>query len=212
MAAPRVGRLHCIDASAAALAVARGALASVPNVVFHEASLDRLPLTDGTMDFGYCLGVLHHLPDPARGLKACVAKLKSGAPMLVYVYYALDNRPLWFRLVWRTSDWIRRGLSRAPFRVKSLLAELFAAIVYWPLARGARLAERRGRDVGHWPLAAYRRRSYYSMRTDALDRFGTRVEHRLTRAQLDAMMQRAGLRDIRFSNAVPYWCALGFKA
>jgi hypothetical protein len=45
------------------------------------------------MDFGYSLGVLHHLPDPRAGLAACVTKLKPGAPMLVYIYYAFDNRP-----------------------------------------------------------------------------------------------------------------------
>src|SRR5512135_1589691 len=101
-----------------------------------------MPLADGSMDFGYSLGVLHHLPEPAAGLAACVAKLKPGAPMLIYVYYAFDNRPAWFRLLWRASDALRRAVSRAPFRVKSLLAELFAATVYWPLARGAAVAER----------------------------------------------------------------------
>ena len=50
------------------------------------------------------------------------------------------------------------------------------------------------------------------MRTDALDRFGTRLEHRMTRPQIKAMMEAAGLRDIRFSEAVPFWCAEGRKA
>jgi SAM-dependent methyltransferase len=180
--------------------------------VFHEAALEAMPLADDSMDFGYSLGVLHHLPDPEAGLTACVGKLKLGAPMLIYVYYAFDSRPAWFRLLWRASDWLRRAVSRTPFRLKSLLAELFAAAIYWPLARAAALAARRGRDVANWPLGAYRWRSYYSMRTDALDRFGTRLEHRLTRAEIAAMMQRAGLRDVCFSEAVPFWCALGYRA
>ena len=68
-----------------------------------------------------------------------------------------------------------------------------------------------GVDVANWPLSAYRQRSYYSMRTDALDRFGTRIEHRMTRAQIKTMMESAGLQDIRFSEAVPFWCAVGRK-
>ncbi len=95
--------------------------------------------------------------------------------------------------------------------MKSVLAELFAVTIYWPLARAAKLFARLGLDVTNWPLSAYRWRSYYSMRTDALDRFGTRLEHRMTKAQIRAMTEAAGLRDIRFSDAVPYWCAVGQK-
>jgi SAM-dependent methyltransferase len=209
--APRVGHLHCIDASAAALAVARQRLSVRANCSFHEAQLDTMPIADDSMDFGYCLGVLHHLPDPAAGLAACADKLKPGAPMLIYIYYAFDNRPAWFRLLWRISDLLRRRMSAAPFRLKSALAELFAALVYWPLARAASLFERMGGDVANWPLGAYRSRSYYTMRTDALDRFGTRLEHRMTAGEIRAMMERVGLVDIRFSPSAPFWCAVGRK-
>jgi SAM-dependent methyltransferase len=211
LVAPRVSRLHCIDASAQALGVAHERLADATNVTFHEAPIEVMPLPDGSMDFGYCLGVLHHMPDPAAGLAVCVRKLKPGAPMLIYIYYALDDRPAWFRLLWRISDLLRRAVSKAPFRLKSAIAELFAAVVYWPLARGARLFERLGGNVADWPLSTYRSRTYYVMRTDALDRFGTRLEHRMSRAQIEAMMEQAGLGDIRFSETVPFWCAVGRK-
>jgi hypothetical protein len=50
------------------------------------------------------------------------------------------------------------------------------------------------------------------MRTDALDRFGTRLEKRFTTKQIRDMMERAGLEDIVFSQTVPYWCAVGRKS
>jgi hypothetical protein len=50
------------------------------------------------------------------------------------------------------------------------------------------------------------------MRTDALDRFGTRLEQRFSRAQIAAMMEDAELRDVTFSDSTPYWCAVGFRA
>jgi len=211
LVAPRVGHLHCVDASADALTVARKALSALGNVSFHQAPLDAAPLPNTSMDFAYSLGVLHHLPDPQAGLAACVQKLKPRAPMLIYIYYAFDNRPAWFRLLWRMSDLLRRVLSKMPFRLKSLITDLIAALVYWPLARTARLGERLGCNVDHWPLSAYRWRSFYSMRNDALDRFGTRLEHRMTKRQIEAVMTDAGLGDIRFSNSPPYWCAVGFK-
>lgn len=209
LAASRVGRLHCVDASRQALGVARRRLATVTNVEIHEAPIGAMPIADGTMDFGYSLGVLHHLPDPAAGLSACVQKLKRGAPMLIYIYYAFDNRPQWFRLLWQVTDAMRLMISRLPFWLRSAAAELIAAVVYWPVARVAALFERSGRRVENWPLNAYRRLSYYAMRTDALDRFGTRLEHRMTRNQIEAMMTGAGLGDIGFSEASPYWCAVG---
>jgi ubiquinone/menaquinone biosynthesis C-methylase UbiE len=211
LVAPRVGHLHCVDASAAALDVAQINLAGLSNVSFYETTLNAMSLPDESMDFGYSLGVIHHLPSPQAGLNACAKKLKRGAPMLIYIYYAFDNRPAWFRLLWKASDLIRRIVSRAPFGLKSVFAELFAAIVYWPLARGARLLEKLNCNVANWPLSAYRMLPYYSMRNDALDRFGTRLEHRMTQAQIKTMMENAGLCDIRFSNTVPFWCAVGRK-
>lgn len=209
LVAPRVGRLHCIDASAEAISVARQNLAAHPNCMVQVASIDALPFADASMDFGYSLGVLHHLPDPEQGLRSCVAKLKPGAPFLLYLYYALDNRPPWFRAIWRGAEAARRLICRFPFQAKVITTSVIAALVYLPLARFALLAEMVGLDPEQLPLATYRRRSFYSMRTDALDRFGTRLEHRFRRAEIAGMMERAGLHEVRFSDHAPYWCAVG---
>lgn len=208
--APRVGHLHCIDPSSA-LDIARRNLQHHPNCSFHRASVDAMPLEDGSMDFGYSLGVLHHVPDTQRGLSACTRKLKAGAPFLVYLYYAFDNQPAWFRAIWRTSDILRRIVSRMPHRVRHAIADLIATFIYFPLARTARAVEKAGLPVRSVPLSLYRDKSFYTMRTDALDRFGTRLEQRFTREQITQMMQQAGLERIRFSPDVPYWCAVGYR-
>jgi SAM-dependent methyltransferase len=210
-AGPRVGRLHCIDASVEALGVAARTLAGVPNCELHLASLDELPLDARSMDFGYCLGVLHHVPDHQAALSSCVEKLRPGAPFLVYLYYALDGRRWWFRALFAAADRARRRLSRWPHRRKLVATNLVALLVYLPLARVARFAERRGADVDAWPLSFYRDRSAYTMRTDALDRFGTRLEKRFTRDEIETMLTAAGLGDIVFAPGPPYWCAVGIK-
>jgi hypothetical protein len=87
-----------------------------------------------------------------------------------------------------------------------------AAAVYWPLSRAAGLAKAAGRDVSRWPLSFYADRSFYVMRTDALDRFGTSLEQRFTRIQVQEMMTAAGLKDIQFSEQAPFWCAVGHRA
>ena len=60
-------------------------------------------------------------------------------------------------------------------------------------------------------MSAYRNRAFYSLRTDALDRFGTRLEQRFSRADIVKMMTAAGLKDVRFSDSEPFWCACGRK-
>ena len=49
------------------------------------------------------------------------------------------------------------------------------------------------------------------MRTDALDRFGTRLEKRFTKNQISKMMEEAGLENILFSDLKPYWHVVGYK-
>lgn len=207
----RVGRLHCIDPSEKALRVARKRLEPRRNVDFHLASVDSIPLADSSQDFGYSLGVLHHIPDTAAALRDCVQKLKPGSPFLVYLYYSLDNRPAWFRRLWRASDGVRKVIARLPFPMRNAAATIIAAAVYWPLSRAAKFAEKTGVDVSNFPLGAYRYRSFYSMRTDSLDRFGTRLEQRFSRAEIEGMMAAAGLEKVRISEEPPFWVACGTK-
>jgi ubiquinone/menaquinone biosynthesis C-methylase UbiE len=205
------GTLHCIDPSAA-LNVARKNLSKFDNCEFHQNSVSGMSIPDESMDFGYSLGVLHHIPDTAAGIESCVRKLKPGAPFLVYLYYAFDNRPVWFRSIWRLSDTARRVVSRLPNPIRYAVSQVIAVTIYFPLSRTAHILEKIGKNVDAFPLSAYRNRSMYVLRTDALDRFGTSLERRFSRSEIQAMMSSAGLEQIAFrSEGAPFWCAVGYK-
>ena len=209
LVAPRVGTLHLIDPSNA-LEVAQRNLSGQTNCKFHQASVDSIPLADESCDFGYSLGVLHHIPDTEAGLRACVAKLKSGAPFLLYLYYRFDNRPLWFKALWKATDIGRSAVSKLPHGPRSVVSQIIAATIYFPLARTSKLVEKAGYDPEFLPLSQYRNNSFYTMRTDALDRFGTRLEKRFTKDEIRSMMENCGLADITFSDR-SFWTAVGFK-
>lgn len=209
LVAPRVGHLHLIDPSDA-IEVAKQNLRTADNCSFHRASVENIPLDDESCDFGYSLGVLHHIPDTEAGLRACVAKLKPGAPFLLYLYYRFDNRPAWFRALWKVSDVSRNLISRMPHSGRYLVSQILAGGVYFPLARTAKVLENIGVSVANFPLSQYRNNSFYTMRTDALDRFGTRLERRFTKAEMKEMMERAGLTNIIFSDT-SFWTAVGTK-
>lgn len=205
--APRVGRLVCVDPSIQALRVA---IRNARGCSFILSAAGQLPFAEGSMDFGYSLGVLHHTRDPLLGLKDAVTVLKPGAPFLVYLYYAFDNRPKWFRAIWWVTEVARRIVSRLPARVRYGISQVIAFAVYLPLARLARALERRGKIMPALPLWSYRNRTLYTMRTDALDRFGTRLELRFTRDEVQDLMERAGLEHVTVDGP-PYWSAVGYK-
>lgn len=211
MVAPRVGKLHLFDPSPDALDVAKRNLRDCGNCEFHLAGAEDIPLDDNSCDFGYSLGVLHHIPDTEAGMRECVAKLKPGAPFLVYLYYNFDNRPTWFRSLWKASDGMRKMICRLPNGVRYSISQLLAATVYFPLARVALLAEKLGVRVDNFPLSQYRTNSFYVMRNDALDRFGTRLEKRFSKHEIEAMMKRCGLGNITFSTT-SFWTAVGYKS
>jgi ubiquinone/menaquinone biosynthesis C-methylase UbiE len=212
MVAPRVAHLHLLDVSPDALAVARENLANDTNVSFHVGSVGAIPLPERSLDFAFSLGVLHHVPDTQGAIRAIAEKLKPGAPFLVYLYYAFDNRPVWYRMLWALSNGVRVVVSRLPPWMRSVISEIIAATIYWPLARLSALLSRSENSSRSFPLSWYADKSFYVMRTDAYDRFCTRLEKRFTRAQIDEMLMQAGFKQIRFSDSPPYWCAVGVKS
>ncbi|MBL6925536.1 MAG: class I SAM-dependent methyltransferase [Acidimicrobiia bacterium] len=209
--APKVKLLHCVDASAAAIEVARSNLNHNPNVKFHHADLTNMDIPDGSCDFGYSLGVLHHVPDTAVATRSCAMKLKPGAPFLVYLYYNLEGAGLFRRALLRAVSGMRYAVARLPRPLKTSVADLIAAIVYLPLARLAGLIDRRGGDPSWVPLFQYRNRSFYVMRNDSLDRFGTRLEKRFSREEVRQLLEDAGLERVTFAPGPPWWVATAWK-
>jgi hypothetical protein len=117
-------------------------------------------------------------------------------------------------VLWKLSDAVRSITSKLPHTPRYIVSQIIALFVYWPLARASRLLERAGLPeslVSLVPLSTYRSLSFYTIRTDALDRFGTRLEQRFTKSQIFEMMSIAGFENITFSDSEPYWVAVGYK-
>lgn len=209
---PRVGFVEAVDPSSA-VGVASRRLATADNVRVTQAAAGALPFPPNSFDFVMALGVLHHMPDTAAGIRSCVQALKPGGHFLVYLYYALDGRGAGYVALWKLSDGVRRITSTLPNPIKRLFSEVMAAVVYWPLARFSRLLSMCGLgSIGNkLPLAYYARKSFYIMRSDALDRFGTPLERRFRKDEIEMMLVDAGLEEIQFSANSPYWHAVARK-
>jgi ubiquinone/menaquinone biosynthesis C-methylase UbiE len=204
--ADRVAHIEALDPSNAVFPACR-LLASKQNVRVTQASADAIPFHDDTFDFIMSLGVLHHIPDTQKALNDAVKKLKPGGYLLLYLYYNLDNRGPIYRILFRLSDMLRNAISVLPTGIKKLTCNLIALFIYMPfilLARLVRLIAPR-KTYLKMPLAYYSNKSFHIVRNDALDRFGTPLEQRFSKAEISEMCMAAGLEEIHFSDKMPYW-------
>jgi SAM-dependent methyltransferase len=82
-----------IDLSAVALAVAkeRCQKSGATGVEFHHLSLFDVEQLSGEFDLINCVGVLHHTPDPIRGIQALANKLAPGGLLHIFVYGELGR-------------------------------------------------------------------------------------------------------------------------
>lgn len=208
--AQKVGSVDAVDPSKAIL-VADRLLADNTNVRLSMASVDTLPFDEGTFDFGMSIGVLHHIPDTPKALSDCVKKIRIGGHFFVYLYYDLDDRGVPFRVLFNVVDLFRKGISRLPKKLKGWVCDLIALTVYLPLAMAGKLLRLLGASAlaKRLPLDIYQDTSFFVMRNDALDRFGTRLEQRFSKSEVIAMMKKSGLDDIVVSSGSPYWHAIG---
>ena len=62
------------------------------------------------------------------------------------------------------------------------------------------------------PLAAYGNKSFFVIRNDSLDRFGTTLEHRYSKKEVIEMMEKCGLSGIVVSPGSPFYHAVGKKS
>lgn len=82
-----------IDLSEGALNIARERCQRLGTnrVEFHHLSLFDVEQLEGEFDLINCVGVLHHTPDPIRGIQALASKLAPGGLMHIFVYAELGR-------------------------------------------------------------------------------------------------------------------------
>lgn len=210
--AKKVGVIDAVDPSEAIFAADKF-LSDCTNIRLTKATSEALPFADNTYDMVMSIGVLHHIPDTKKAMMDCVSKVKKGGYFYTYLYYSLDNRGKLFKFIFQASNLLRRGISKMPTGQKKFTCDILAVIIYMPFVLMARFLHAIGlkKIASRLPLSIYRDKSFFVIRNDALDRFGTSLEQRFSKAEIHDMMSQCGLTEIRFSEQEPYWHAIGKK-
>jgi hypothetical protein len=102
---------------------------------------------------------------------------------------------------------VRRVISASPQKVRRLSSTVIAAVVYWPLARFSKVLGKLGKNTSNFPLHHYADMPFVMLANDALDRFGTSLEQRFSKAEITEMLRAADfdLSTLIFSEIEPFW-------
>jgi SAM-dependent methyltransferase len=178
-----------IDLSAGALSVAseRCRRSGANRVEFHHLSLYDADQLDGEFDLINCVGVLHHLPDPIRGIQSLATKLAPGGLMHIFVYAELGR---WEIQLMQKAIALLQGNQRGDYRDGVQLGrQLFAA-----LPENNRLVKR---EKERWSLENQRDANFADMYVHPQE-----IDYNIE--TLFELIDASGLEFIGFSNP-SYW-------
>ncbi|HUF70515.1 MAG TPA: methyltransferase domain-containing protein [Longimicrobiales bacterium] len=164
----------------------------LPNAHVVQADLNHPPVRR-VFDLAFSVGVLHHLPEPERGFRALVSRLKPGGRIVVWVYGREGN------------GWIVHLISPArehfTSRLPHWLLEPIALAATMPLFLVSRTLYRRKVVFGRrLPYAEYlnyiAQFPFKEQRTIVFDHLVAPVAYYLRRDEVEGWIQRAGLECV----------------
>lgn len=168
------------------------------DVLTVQADAEQLPFEPGAFDFVMSIGVLHHLPDPQRALERIAPLARPGGHVHVYLYWVPEHA--WHARVLGLVNAARRVTVRLPHRLLHALcvplAVVLALAIVWPY-RLLRRIPRLRRVANAFPLKTYVDYPFGVLVNDQFDRFSAPLERRYTRAEVLAMLEAAGLTDVK---------------
>ena len=204
---PYFSLVYALEPSDGANKVLKSKFSNESRMTILQETVGANSIPAGSLDLAMSLGVLHHIPDTGLAIKDVASKIKGGGVFLCYLYYKLENKPLYYRGLFWASNSLRWVISRLPYPMRRLIAKIIAGVIYLPFARTSKLLGNKGKDVSNFPLHHYANMPFVMLQNDALDRFGTRLEQRFSKKEITEMLSKAGfdLPTLKFSDAEPFW-------
>ena len=175
----------------------------LPNVHLVQADIYELPFAPETFDFVYSVGVLHHLPDPARGVHALAPLVKPNGTMFVWLYS--KSR----RFLNAALEACRAVTTRLPHPVVKEIS-LLGAVVDWAFVLPYRMLHRvpgLGRLVDAVTPPRVKIYSGYPFQVshaDWFDRLAAPVRFYYTEEEVRALMESADLTDVQTGHTGSY--------
>lgn len=183
------------------------------NVVAMKCSALDIAVKRSSLDFAYSFGVLHHTPDPERGLKEIARVLKTGAPAFLYLYEDHSENPVKYIFL-KIVTASRRLTTRMPKKVLYFFSWILSPLVFVTFTLPSKVMKKI-KATEH--IAANMPFNFgkgpFSLRGDLYDRFGAPVEFRYSRQGVRDMFNECGFSGINVTRLrdTAGWVAWGYK-
>ena len=174
-----------IDLSERAIATAteRCRRSGATNVQFRQLSIYDVDQIEGEFDWINCVGVIHHMPDPLKGLQALASKLAPGGFIHLFVYAAIGR---WEISLMQRAIALVQGGQRGDYRDGVQVGrQIFAT-----LPEGNRIKQR---ERDRWAMENHRDECFADMYVHPQE-----VDYTLD--SLFELIEASGLEFVGFSN------------
>ena len=94
---PYFSKIYVLEPSDGANQVLRIKFKNDTQVKILQETVGANSIPPESLDFAMSLGVLHHIPDTGLAISDVASKIKSGGIFLCYLYYKLENKPLFYQ-------------------------------------------------------------------------------------------------------------------
>ena len=174
-----------IDVDSRSLASARRTLETYQNVTVRTLNIYELE-PSASYDVVFSIGVIHHLQEPLKALRAMVGAAKPGGRVLIWVYGRENNG--W--IVTLLTPLRKAIFSRAPIGLVHHLS-LYPTMVLWLLLRLS------GGGLEYFRLL--RKFTFRHLRSIVFDQMLPKIAHYWRRSEVEQLMADAGLTNIEMS-------------
>ncbi len=182
------------------------------NVHLVQGDIYAPPFAEGVFDFVYSIGVLHHLPDPERGLRSLTPLLRPDGMAFVWVYSktrSMTNFGL---------ELVRKVTTRLPHSLVNALSFVGAVVDAYGFVlpyRALRRAPGLGRLVERVMLPRIKMYSAYPfavLHADWFDRLAAPVRFYYSEPEIERFARQAGISDVKVTPTGAYgWRACGVR-
>ncbi len=195
-----------------AIFVSRENLKEFNNVIFLKFDIDQCPFDKNVIDFGFCLGVLHHLPYDLNDSKKCINKIHNSCKEnLFYLYWKFDERGIFFKSLYKISNLLRlQTIKFKNYYTRKIISHFLTLFIYFPFIFLNRFFYTLKIPIKKMPLTFYTFMSYSRVRQDAYDKFFTSVEYRYSKNELKRIFYQK-YKTLIFSEKIPKWTFMAIK-
>ncbi len=186
---------------------------NLSNVYVIRGSILDIPFKEGIFDFAYSFGVLHHTPDPQKGLSEIERILKKKSAVFLYLYEDHSENKIKYIAI-KIINILRGITTKISPKILYILTLIASPFVFVFFSCPSKMLSKFKSTKGIAEKIPFNfGTSLFSLRGDLYDRFGAPIEYRFSKKELHSIFKKSNLFNINITKlkATAGWVVWGYK-